>query len=140
MVMYVTLLSSLLIFFLMIRRPPRSTRTDTLFPYTTLFRFGTPAPPDHRGHRREAGQTLYLGRHRHRRRSDDPAESDRRKFPAQRRRTDRRAAYSGRRSGDRAQAARGRLPLRQGRAARYLARRRDRRPRLYAARKSTRLN
>src|SRR3546814_4775964 len=32
----------------MIRRPPRSTRTDTLFPYTTLFRsilpglFGTP--------------------------------------------------------------------------------------------------
>src|SRR3546814_16839843 len=24
--------------FLMIRRPPRSTRTDTLFPYTTLFR------------------------------------------------------------------------------------------------------
>src|SRR3546814_15729430 len=28
----------LCIFFLMIRRPPRSTRTDTLFPYTTLFR------------------------------------------------------------------------------------------------------
>src|SRR3546814_8040263 len=25
-------------FFLIIRRPPRSTRTDTLFPYTTLFR------------------------------------------------------------------------------------------------------
>src|SRR3546814_15592366 len=25
-------------FFLMLRRPPRSTRTDTLFPYTTLFR------------------------------------------------------------------------------------------------------
>src|SRR3546814_20445582 len=25
-------------FFLMSRRPPRSTRTDTLFPYTTLFR------------------------------------------------------------------------------------------------------
>src|SRR3546814_15525229 len=25
-------------FFLMIRRPPRFTRTDTLFPYTTLFR------------------------------------------------------------------------------------------------------
>src|SRR3546814_14306099 len=32
MKMFVTL------FFLMIRRPPRSTRTDTLFPYTTLFR------------------------------------------------------------------------------------------------------
>src|SRR3546814_9836494 len=27
-------------FFLMTRRPPRSTRTDTLFPYTTLFRSG----------------------------------------------------------------------------------------------------
>src|SRR3546814_2012800 len=25
-------------FFLMLRRPPRATRTDTLFPYTTLFR------------------------------------------------------------------------------------------------------
>src|SRR3546814_11170303 len=29
-----------LFFFLMIRRPPRSTRTDTLFPYSTLFRVG----------------------------------------------------------------------------------------------------
>src|SRR3546814_2849832 len=35
----------------MIRRPPRSTRTDTLFPYTTLFRSaGAPAPL----HRRRA--------------------------------------------------------------------------------------
>src|SRR3546814_20880947 len=31
-------------FFLMIRRPPRSTRTDTLFPYTTLFRSPLPFP------------------------------------------------------------------------------------------------
>src|SRR3546814_16604520 len=35
----------------MIRRPPRSTRTDTLFPYTTLFRSrlrpGDPPPPPH---------------------------------------------------------------------------------------------
>src|SRR3546814_12385711 len=30
--------SYVLFFVLMIRRPPRSTRTDTLFPYTTLFR------------------------------------------------------------------------------------------------------
>src|SRR3546814_13084187 len=30
-------------FFLMIRRPPRSTRTDTLLPYTTLFRSAIPA-------------------------------------------------------------------------------------------------
>src|SRR3546814_5564727 len=29
---------SIVFFFLMIRRPPRSTRTDTRFPYTTLFR------------------------------------------------------------------------------------------------------
>src|SRR3546814_7872733 len=28
----------------MIRRPPRSTRTDTLFPYTTLFRSGAEGP------------------------------------------------------------------------------------------------
>src|SRR3546814_20018416 len=32
------MLISFVFFFLMIRRPPRSTRTDTLFPYTTLFR------------------------------------------------------------------------------------------------------
>src|SRR3546814_14721390 len=31
-------LSLFCVFFVMIRRPPRSTRTDTLFPYTTLFR------------------------------------------------------------------------------------------------------
>src|SRR3546814_13834580 len=30
------------VFFLMIRRPPRSTRTDKLFPYTTLFRSQPP--------------------------------------------------------------------------------------------------
>src|SRR3546814_6320939 len=33
-----TLLFIFFFFFLMIRRPPRSTRTDTRFPYTTLFR------------------------------------------------------------------------------------------------------
>src|SRR3546814_5076141 len=38
-------------FFLMIRRPPRSTRTDTLFPYTTLFR-------SHRGEHRHHGCDL----------------------------------------------------------------------------------
>src|SRR3546814_14548939 len=31
----------------MIRRPPRSTRTDTLFPYTTLFRSDHAGTPDH---------------------------------------------------------------------------------------------
>src|SRR3546814_5820020 len=29
----------------MVRRPPRSTRTDTRFPYTTLFRSGRRRPP-----------------------------------------------------------------------------------------------
>src|SRR3546814_14349694 len=46
-------------FFLMIRRPPRSTRTDTLFPYTTLFRSpgrGLRAARQE-GSRRRAGQS-----------------------------------------------------------------------------------
>src|SRR3546814_8814083 len=34
----------IVVFFLMIRRPPRSTRTYTLFPYTTLFRSGDTDP------------------------------------------------------------------------------------------------
>src|SRR3546814_4474753 len=44
-------------FFLMIRRPPRSTRTDTLFPYTTLFRSCGNAADGHGGRR------LRLRRH-----------------------------------------------------------------------------
>src|SRR3546814_5713387 len=52
--------------FLMIRRPPRSTRTDTLFPYTTLFRspraspatplrrYSAPAPPGRSRHEETA--------------------------------------------------------------------------------------
>src|SRR3546814_17113565 len=51
-------------FFLMIRRPPRSTRTDTLFPYTTLFRSSDRDQRDEREHR--AGRTLR-NRHRHER-------------------------------------------------------------------------
>src|SRR3546814_10506744 len=53
--MLVLLYTSLVFFFLMIRRPPRSTRTDTLFPYTTLFRsdhwydvYGGMIPSNHR--------------------------------------------------------------------------------------------
>src|SRR3546814_5319299 len=63
---------SLFVFFLMIRRPPRSTRTDTLFPYTTLFRSpGTARAVDAgiagadlelHGHAvRHAGLQLHLG-------------------------------------------------------------------------------
>src|SRR3546814_10789801 len=53
-------------FFLMIRRPPRSTRTDTLFPYTTLFR-----SPEHRLVQAEiddlslAGSVARPQRHQH---------------------------------------------------------------------------
>src|SRR3546814_12332369 len=58
-VMYIRVL----LFFLRIRRPPRSTRTDTLFPYTTLFRScqgrapapGQPAPCACPGGGRAAG-------------------------------------------------------------------------------------
>src|SRR3546814_10514200 len=39
----------------MIRRPPRSTRTDTLFPYTTLFRSGR-SDPAARGRREARGR------------------------------------------------------------------------------------
>src|SRR3546814_16946782 len=38
LILYVLINCCIIIFFLRIRRPPRSTRTDTLFPYTTLFR------------------------------------------------------------------------------------------------------
>src|SRR3546814_18878229 len=46
-------------FFLKTRRPPRSTRTDTLFPYTTLFRSGEGEDPDRherQGRHHEADQ------------------------------------------------------------------------------------
>src|SRR3546814_19343686 len=41
--MWINSYRCLCFFLLMTRRPPRSTRTDTLFPYTTLFR-SVPAP------------------------------------------------------------------------------------------------
>src|SRR3546814_18300657 len=46
------------IFFLMIRRPPRSTRTDTLFPYTTLFRSRDGLCRRRRHHRQEYRRRL----------------------------------------------------------------------------------
>src|SRR3546814_1123651 len=56
----------------MIRRPPRSTRTDTLFPYTTLFRSPPPALAFHRpasrqgslNHGRRASTSSSFGRQR----------------------------------------------------------------------------
>src|SRR3546814_4202383 len=54
----------------MIRRPPRSTRTDTLFPYTTLFRSERPLPGIREGRRTvelfaleaNIGDDVFLGR------------------------------------------------------------------------------
>src|SRR3546814_1400008 len=45
----------------MIRRPPRSTRTDTLFPYTTLFRSGGDLVLGQRGAVAQVGQGLVAG-------------------------------------------------------------------------------
>src|SRR3546814_9043912 len=44
----------------MIRRPPRSTRTDTLFPYTTLFRSGVEAELRAQGSRMRVIRCLRL--------------------------------------------------------------------------------
>src|SRR3546814_242591 len=44
----------------MIRRPPRSTRTDTLFPYTTLFR----SPPPHGGRPRRSSRAWSVASNR----------------------------------------------------------------------------
>src|SRR3546814_20238794 len=55
------------VFFLMIRRPPRFTRTDTLVPYTTLFRSQAAMAA-----RRFGAQHLLLGRRRCRALRDVP--------------------------------------------------------------------
>src|SRR3546814_15844558 len=49
---------------LMIRRPPRSTRTDTLFPYTTLFRSlgDIGAPPRPGGRHLDIGEINHIAR------------------------------------------------------------------------------
>src|SRR3546814_10406430 len=54
----------------MIRRPPRSTRTDTLFPYTTLFRSDQQRqrPPAFEGHPLRARDSRRHRRHRAHRR------------------------------------------------------------------------
>src|SRR3546814_6646040 len=53
-------------FFLMIRRPPRSTRTDTLFPYTTLFRsYSSLSRRLPRGGRGGGTRTICTGAGRH---------------------------------------------------------------------------
>src|SRR3546814_18695626 len=63
----------MLFFFFMIRRPPRSTRTDTLFPYTALFRADLPRRCRHDRKRRGGGR-LHV--HQDGRQHADPARND----------------------------------------------------------------
>src|SRR3546814_11374218 len=72
MLIYSAYLCSTLFFFLMIRRPPRSTRTDTLFPYTTLFRSqqrqytpGQKERPERQAPQRQNGHGLATVKHLH---------------------------------------------------------------------------
>src|SRR3546814_15737572 len=59
---FIWLLRSLLVFFLLIRRPPRSTRTDTLFPYKTLFRSFTDVKVPKENLVGEEGQGWTIGK------------------------------------------------------------------------------
>src|SRR3546814_20376445 len=51
------------VFFLMSRRPPKSTRTDTLFPYTTLFRLRGVDGETRRVHDLRGGDEDPVGSH-----------------------------------------------------------------------------
>src|SRR3546814_20095310 len=53
---------SYFVFLLMIQRPPRSTRTDTLFPYTTLFRSRRLFPDRHGDADRPGGEERHPDR------------------------------------------------------------------------------
>src|SRR3546814_18424004 len=73
-----TICLGVFVLFLMIRRPPRSTRTDTLFPYTTLFRSLRGGKPRHLRARSAATErgAAATGRddlHRQLAQRDDPA-------------------------------------------------------------------
>src|SRR3546814_8663371 len=75
----------------MTRRPPRSTRTDTLLPYPTLFRSRLGHPVAGAGHaverddveegRRGADRALHAGRRRVRRDEECDPEAGNRRFP-----------------------------------------------------------
>src|SRR3546814_6283838 len=67
-------------FFLMIRRPTRSTRTDTLFPYTTLFRSAMGKPG--RVERRLAAQGRRQDRAAPGQQAEDPRQHLRQPQPA----------------------------------------------------------
>src|SRR3546814_4706716 len=87
----------------MIRRPPRSTRTDTLFPYTTLFRSYAEkrSAPVRRRETGRAGRGYRDVRARLRRKPDQP-----RRISAARRRTAPTVRRDAERAGARSQSAR----------------------------------
>src|SRR3546814_14856384 len=69
---YWCVVTELRVFFLMIRRPPRSTRTDTLFPYTTLFR----SPCRSRLRHQEAGAMIVTAQRENGRRAAGQCDID----------------------------------------------------------------
>src|SRR3546814_14191333 len=84
-------------FFLMIRRPPRSTRTDTLFPYTTLVRSeggegGDPIAEEiaFGERRRSALQGYHAGDRKAEAKEEDPRDGGAEDKPADERHEDRR--------------------------------------------------
>src|SRR3546814_9271355 len=74
---------SIFICFLMLRRPPRSTRTYTLLPYTTLFRSARHA--DHAGEHRDAHRLAHFragaGCHHQRQHAEDERERSHQDWP-----------------------------------------------------------
>src|SRR3546814_4353820 len=104
----------------MIRRPPRSTRTDTLFPYTTLFRSRHPLALSTARRDRLPPPRARL---RHRAADQRPAHHRRQAGPGDDRRTHRRRLLlpGSRRRAQRDQCERRRVRVRGGRAQAGLA-------------------
>src|SRR3546814_14354776 len=75
-VRFLLIYERLAVFFLMIRRPPRSTRTDTLFPYTTLYRSGEVDVVRARTEEERHAHQQEEERHRARDHPLDPPEDD----------------------------------------------------------------
>src|SRR3546814_19379537 len=83
------------LFFLIIRRPPLSTRSDTLFPYTPLFRSDAGARSGHHRRNREPHRGRRADPWRWRRLADAQARPHGRQPPRRRRRDRRRRAAAG---------------------------------------------
>src|SRR3546814_7069370 len=82
------------LFFLIIRRPPLSTRSDTLFPYTPLFRSDAGARSGHHRRNREPHRSCRADPRRWRRLADAQARPHGRQPPRRRRRNGRLAEHT----------------------------------------------